>query len=101
MKTILVFLANIVFFASCASDRSQTVNTHSEAMGIVRRYVYEHKRWSPDQYRIEVGERRRTVTVYVVVYLEDEKKAIPGGGKSFEVEYDPVQKRVLRELGLQ
>jgi hypothetical protein len=39
--------------------------------------------------------------MYEVVYLEEEKRAIPGGGKSFEVEYDPVQKRVVREWGLQ
>lgn len=38
---------------------------------------------------------------YIVVYLEDEKKAVPGGGESFLVEYDPIKGRVVRERGLQ
>lgn len=102
MKTLVVFLANIVFFfAGCAANRSQTMNTQSDEVAIISRYVSARKGWSPNQYRIEVAERGRVVTMYMVVYLEDEKKAIPGGGESFEVVYDRVRKRVVRELGLQ
>lgn len=101
MKTIIVFLANIVLLTGCAANRSETMKTQGDATAMIRQYVSTQKGWNPSQCRIELGEHRRAVTMYVVVYLEDEKRAIPGGGESFEVEYDPVQKRVLREIGLQ
>lgn len=101
MKTILVFLTNLALFTSCAAGKPETMNRQTDAIAIINRYVAEHKHWTPHQYRIDTGEQTGRVTVYVVVYLEDERNAIPGGGKSFEVEYDPVGKRVVRELGLQ
>jgi hypothetical protein len=101
MKTIIAFLANLIFFSGCAADTSQMINKQDDAIAIVDRYVFAQKGWHRNQYRIEIGKRKALVTMYVVVYLEDERKAVPGGGESFEVVYDRARKRVVRELGLQ
>ena len=101
MKKIILLFVSLTLFNSCAASKSTTVKNGDEALAIINRYVAAEKGWRSSQYRIDTAGRRGRITMYIVVYLEDEKKANPGGGKSFEVEYDRSQKRVLREWGLQ
>jgi hypothetical protein len=101
VKKIILLFVSLTLLNSCAVSTSTTVNSGDEALAIISRYVAGRKGWRSTQYRIDTAERRGRVAMYIVVYLEDEKKAIPGGGKSFEVEYDRSQKRVVREWGLQ
>jgi hypothetical protein len=50
----------------------------------------EKKGWKPDQYRIEIKPKRPDGKHVVhLIYLEDLRNAVPGGGQSVELFLDP------------
>jgi hypothetical protein len=84
MKTILVFFVNMIFFAGCVtSSPEDNLKQPANAKEVITQYVSARKGWTQEKYRIEPGKRRGELMTYIVVYLEDEKKAVPGGGESF------------------
>jgi hypothetical protein len=52
--------------------------------------------WRPDEYRIDPRPNRPDgKRVVHLMYLEDERKAVPGGGKSVELFLDPTTLEVV------
>jgi hypothetical protein len=105
MKVIAFFLTiSLVQFSGCTTKGAKQMselNETSDARTIVAQYVASHKGWRPSQYRIEQDKKENGLMVFTVVYLDDERKSIPGGGKSFEVYYDPIKRKIVEELGFQ
>jgi hypothetical protein len=62
---------------------------------VVVRYIRSQKGWDRSQYRIE----SRGSDVFAVIFLEDERGAYPGAGKSVQVHVDAASQRVDREFG--
>jgi hypothetical protein len=51
----------------------------------------ESKGWRPDEYRFEYKSQRPDAKHVVhLIYLEDERAAVPGGGQSVELFIDPT-----------
>jgi hypothetical protein len=67
----------------------------------VERYLSESKNWKREQYRLEQKGTRDGMLILWVIFLEDEKPPVPGGGQSVELEVDLHTSRVVRELGFQ
>ncbi len=66
-------------------------------------YLGQKKQWKPSEYRLQP--RGATpdggCAVLWAIYLEDERNAMPGSGKSLELHIDRAEKRVVRELRFQ
>jgi hypothetical protein len=61
-----------------------------------RKFADEKKGWKPDQYRLEIKPKRPDGKLVVqLMYLEDERRAVPGGGQSVELFLDPKTFEVL------
>jgi hypothetical protein len=55
-----------------------------------RKFADEKKGWRPDQYRVELKPKRPDGKLVVhLMFLEDERRAVPGGGQSVELFVDP------------
>jgi hypothetical protein len=49
------------------------------------------KGWKPDEYRVEYKSQRPDGKLVVhLIYLQDERAAVPGGGQSVELFLDPT-----------
>jgi len=116
MKPIILFIAVVTLVVGCPSKNEvpQVNPTPSktpppEDSAVITEYVAKHKSWTPAEYRIEELRRENGYIVYEVLYLEDLKRSYVGGkeifemggGKSFAVDYDPVEHKVIREVGFQ
>jgi hypothetical protein len=56
----------------------------------------EKQGWRPDEYRTEIKPNRPDgKRVVHLMYLEDERRAVPGGGKSLELFLDPKTLEVV------
>jgi hypothetical protein len=69
----------------------------------VHRYLALNKKWRRDDYRLE--ERGLTPdkqhAVFWAVFLQDETRPAPGGGKSLVLHVDPQRNAVVKELRFQ
>jgi hypothetical protein len=84
-----------------AAPATLTAASESDANSVIAGYVRFHKKWKPSQYRIEHHGREKSLDVYWVIWIAEERRPYPGGGKSFEVFYDSKAHQVVRELGFQ
>lgn len=83
-------------------------NSDSQAVRVVQEYVATRKGWRASDYRIEGHGHKNGLVVYFIIYLPEERSApgerkalIAGGGRSFAVYYDPVKRRVVKEMHFQ
>lgn len=64
----------------------------------VAEYLAREKSWKPEQYRIEhKGTDENGNTVVWAIFLEDERKPVPGGGQSVELTVDRSN-QVIKEM---
>jgi len=73
------------------------------ARPVVQAAVTEKLGWRPDEYTLR-GRRidqEKQVMVIDVAHHDDYRKAVPGGGKSWQVEYDLRKGTILRWLKFQ
>jgi hypothetical protein len=105
MRVITFLVAVIMSFSGCTinNEASRMNSTYGDgnAIGVIRQYITEHKRWKPTDYRIEEDRHEGRYVVYTVLYLADAKMLYPGGGESIEVYYDPRRRKIVKELGFQ
>jgi hypothetical protein len=73
----------------------------SGAVAVVARYVQEHKRWKPSDYRIRRDRTEDHYIVFLVTYLPEQKHLTVGGGETFEAYYDPAKHKVIKEMHFQ
>ena len=92
----------LLLFAGCGGNQVPPMTKPPEAgLVAVKRYVTKQKGWNSKQYRIEYAGHQNGNDLYVVTFLEDERRGVPGAGKSFEVLYDGKTGRIVREVGMQ
>jgi hypothetical protein len=70
-------------------------------LSLVHKYVAEHKGWKASDYTISEDHKEEGFTTYLVFYLPDKKMGYPGGGQSFLAYYDPVTRKVVKEMRFQ
>jgi|SRR5882724_9257194 len=73
----------------------------ADSIVLVEKFVDKTREWRKDSYRIQLVRRDGSTLVFWVIYADDQKSAIPGGGKSFEVHVDTVNRRVIDEYHFQ
>src|SRR5215468_5322746 len=64
-------------------------------------YLTDEKKWQPHEYRLEPQGVSADGSCAIVwaVWLEDEKKLVPGPGESLELHIDRTRQRVAKEYG--
>lgn len=109
LKAILVLAVFLSVFAPqisyCADDAAGRAALE-KAEPVIRRYVNEHRGWNGTDYKVlfdfDYSEKKAdNVLSFVVYHYDDEKNAVRGGGKSFLVDFDIVEMKVLREWAFQ
>jgi hypothetical protein len=99
MKSTLV--AALLVFALLAPCAAIAADGDAAAVAVVSGYVREHKHWKDADYQIRRDRTEDQCIVFLVTYLPEQKRAVPGGGKTFEAYYDPTQRKVVKEMHFQ
>jgi hypothetical protein len=113
MKLNALLASTLAALLACSgtknAHRMSTSKSNSEAFVIVQQYVATHKGWRSTDYIIEQHGSKDGYVVYFVRYLPEQpgtsagrrRPVIAGGGKSFDVYYDPTKRRVVKEMHFQ
>ena len=102
MKLLYILLITFLLFTGCNGNPVQQMSNSQDAgLVAVKRYVTKQKRWNPNEYRIEYAGKQSGNILYMITFLEDERRGVPGAGKSFEVLYDVKTDRIVREIHFQ
>jgi hypothetical protein len=75
----------------------------ARAEEVAVQYLTREKGWQRQDFRVE-HQGVSGDAVYAIVWaihLDDERKPLPGGGKSLELFIDRAQQRVAKEYGFQ
>lgn len=109
LRVVLAALATAVSLVSAAPDlvmaskpAAAVAALHAgSAEDVIHDYVTRTRGWFRNEYRIEPQGRKGDVDQYRVVHVDDERAPVPGGGKSFAVDYDPRRREVTKEWRFQ
>lgn len=70
-------------------------------VSVIQQYVANKYGWRSSAYRIEADPpSSEGYLVYSIIHRDDERRAVPGSGKSIQVYYDHVKNRIVREFRL-
>ncbi len=97
-STVIVAL---LLFGVLAQSAAIAGDEDATAVGVVSRYVQQHKHWQETDYEIRRDRTEDECIVFLVTYLPEQKSPIVGGGKTFEAYYDPRQGEVVKEMHFQ
>ena len=97
----LVAAAPDVVMASKPAAAAVAALHAGSAEDVIHDYVTRTRGWFRNEYRIEPQGRKGDVDQYWVVHVDDERAPVPGGRKSFAVDYDPRRREVTKEWRFQ
>jgi hypothetical protein len=80
-----------------------------DAVAVVRQYVSTHRHWANDEYTVKRRANEGEYYVYQVINFDDFKRHyrngqevfVTGGGKSFDVYYQPSTGKIVKEMWYQ